>query len=359
MGQPNLYLMRLSIMLATHCQSPAPLRLQDRYKIGQTPRNVLQTVITSVDPSIHRQYHQQFAAIANEFRHVFSSSEWDLGKCDATSHKIDVHPGSKPIKIPNRRMPLHYKEDLQSKLDVFLEKDLIAPCHSPYSSPAMLVPMKKGNIRLVIDYRRLNKQTVKSSWPIPSIEENFHTLGGSYFSTIDMFAGFYQVPMDKNSQDYTAFSTPFGSFKWLRMPMGLTGSPNTFQSLMEHVLTWKTCVPYLDDCIIFSTTPMEHLSRLRQVFQRFQQANLKINPSKYTFFQTKVQILGHIASKDGFQVDPEKINAVPMFPIPTNQTHVKSFLGLVSYYRRYVKDFAEIARPSHKASETSSEFQWN
>ena len=323
----------------------------------------LQTVITSVDPTIHRQYHQQFAALVKEFKHVFSSSEWDLGKCDATSHKIDVYPGSKPIKIPNRRMPLHYKEDLHSKLDVFLEKELIAPCHSPYSSPAMLVPKKNGKLRLVIDYRQLNKQTVKSSWPIPSIEEIFDTLGGScYFSTIDMSAGFYQVPMDRDSQDYTAFSTPFGSFKWLRMPMGLTGSPNTFQSLMEHVLTgltWKTCVPYLDDCIIFSTTPEEHLSRLRQVFQRFQQANLKINPSKCAFFQTKVQFLGHIVSKDGLQVDPEKINAVLKFPTPTNQTHVKSFLGLASYYRRYVKDFAEIARPLHKASETSSEFQWN
>ena len=252
---------------------------------------------------------------------------------------------------------------MQSKLDVFLEKDLIAPCHSPYSSPAMLVPKKNGKLRLVIDYRQINKQTVNSSWPIPCIEETFDTLGGScYFSTIDMSAGFYQVPMDKESQDYTAFSTPFGSFKWLRIPMGLTGSPNTFQGLMEHVLTgltWKTCEPYLDHCIIFSTTPEEHLSRSRQVFQRFQQANLKINPSKCAFFQTKVQFLGHIVSKDGLQVDPEKINAVLKFPTPTNQTHVKSFLGLASYYRRYVKDFAEIARPLHRASETSSEFQWN
>ena len=338
---------------------PAAGSVQNR---TESSKDDLQTVITSVDPSIPRQHHQQFAAIANEFRHVLSSSEWDLGKCDATKHKIDEHPGRKPIKNPNRRMPLHHKEDLQSKLDVFLEKDLIAPGHSPHSSPAMLVPKKNGKLRFVIDYRQLNKQTVKSSWPIPSIEKIFDTLGGSYFSTIDMSAGFYQVPMDKDSQDYTAFSTPFGSFKGLRMPMGLTGSPNTFQSLMEHVLTgltWKTCVPYLDDCIIFSTTPKEHLSRLRQVFQRFQQANLKTNPSKCAFFQTKVQFFEHIVSKDGLQADPEKINVVLKYPTPTNQTDVKSFLGLASYYRSYVTDFAEIARPLHKASETSFEFQWN
>ena len=231
-------------------------------------------------------------------------------------------------------MPLHYKEDLQNKIDVFFDKELITPCHSPYSSPAMLVPKKNGKLRLVIDYRQLNKQTVKSSWPIPSIEEIFDTLeGSSYFSTIDMSAGFYEVPMAEESQDFTAFSTPFGSFKWLRMPMGLTGSPNTFQSLMESVLVgliWKTCVPYLDDCIIFAKTQQEHISRLREIFQRFSDANLKINPSTCDFFRTKVNFLGHVVSQHRLQVDPDKVKAVVEFPQPQNQTQVKSLLGLAS-----------------------------
>ena len=111
-------------------------------------------------------------------------------------------------------MPLHYKDDLQEKIDAFLEKKLITPCHSPYSAPAMLVPKKNGKLRLVIDYRQLNKQTIKSCWPIPSIEEIFDTLEGSeYFTTIDMSWGFYQLPMAEESQDFTAFSTPFGAFK--------------------------------------------------------------------------------------------------------------------------------------------------
>ena len=173
--------------------------------------------------------------------------------------------------------------------------------------------------------------------------------------------GFYQLPMEPKSQNYTAFSTPFGSFKWLRMPMGLTGSPNTFQSLMEHVLvglTWNITVPYLDDCIIFSKTPEEHIKRLQQVFQRFREANLKINPTKCAFFQTKVQFLGHVISKNGLEVVPEKFKAVQNFPVPQNQTDVKSFLGLCSYYRRYIKNFAMTARPLHKASETKSSFTW-
>ena len=167
--------------------------------------------------------------------------------------------------------------------------------------------------------------------------------------------------MEESSQDYTAFSTPFGSFKWLRMPMGLTGSPPTFQCLVEKVLvglTWKICVPYLDDIIIFSSTPEERLERLRLVFLRFRAHNLKINPDKCDFFRLQVQFLGHIESKDGLEFDPSKIEAVQKFPVPRSQTEVKSLLGLASYYRRFVPKFAEIARPLHKASETSTKFDW-
>ena len=181
-------------------------------------------------------------AVSSTIARMFSQkNEWDIGKCDVTSHKIDVYPGSKPVILPNRRMQLHYKEDIREKVDAFLEKDLITPCHSPYSAPAMLVPKKNGKFRLVIDYRQLNNQTIKSCWPIPSIEEIFDTLEGSaHFTTIDISWGFYQLPMDIKSQDLTAFSTPLGSIKWLRMPMGLTGSPNTFQSLKKCVLMGLT-----------------------------------------------------------------------------------------------------------------------
>ena len=226
----------------------------------------------------------------------------------------------------------------------------------------MLVPKKNGKLRLVIDYRHLLKQTIKSIWPIPSNKEIFDTLEGSgYFTSTDMSAGFYQVPMEKSSQDYTAFSTPFGSFKWLRMPMGLAGSPPTFQCLVEKVLvglTWKNCVPYLDNIIIFSSTPEEHLERLKLVFERFCAHNLKINPDKCDFFRMKVQFLGHIVSKIGLEVDRSKIEAVQKYPVPRSQTEVKSFFGLASYYQRLVPKFAEIARPLHKASETSTKFEW-
>ena len=144
-------------------------------------------------------------------------------------------------------------------------------------------------------------------------------------------------------------------------PKGLTGSPNTFQSLMEQVLvglTWKTTVPYLDDCINFSSTADEHIQRLRKVLERCRSVNLKINPTKFEFFRNLVPFLGHIISKNGLEANLSKIAAVKNFPIPTNPTEVKSFLGLCSYYRRYVQNFAEIAQPLHKAGEVNATFHW-
>ena len=207
-------------------------------------------------------------------------------------------------------------------------------CHRQYRAPVVLLLKKDGKLRLVENYRQLNQQTIKSCWPIPSIEETCDTLEGSaFFSTYDMSWGFYRLPMDEKSHNFTAFSTLFGSYKWFRMPMGLTGSPKFFQSIMEHILvclTWKTTVPYLDDCIIFDATPDEHLERLPAVLQRSRETNLKINLLKCEFFKTKFHFLGHAPSDNGLQVDPEKIAAVKIFPITTSQTEVKSFLGLCS-----------------------------
>ena len=336
---------------------------QSKQKHTAITKYDLKNILHQAKPVMNESSHAKLAQLLRDSSVVFSKDERDMGKRDLVQHRIQVYPGSTPVKLPNRRMPMHFKTDLQENLDKFLEHELIEPCHSPYSAPVMLVPKKNGKLRLVIDYWQLNKQTIKSCWPIPSIEEIFDTLEGScYFSTIDMSWGCYQLPMEEASQDYTAFSTPFGSFKWLRMPMGLTGSPNTFQSLMEKVhvgLTWKFTIPHLDDCIIFSRTIEEHLERLREVFQRFKDANLKINPTKREFFRQKVPFLGHIVSREGIQAVLEKTSTVNRYPVPKNATEVKSVLDLCSYYRRYVQDFAKIARPLHQLTGKSKDIFWN
>ena len=188
---------------------------------------------------------------------------------------------------------------------------------------------------MVIDNRQLNKQRVAFCWPLLCVEEIFDTLEGiCHISTIDMTWDFYQLPLEKRSQDYTAFSPPFVSLKWLVMPMGLTGSLPVFQSLMEKVLvglTWKRTIPYLVNCIISSQTAEEHIERVPEVLQRFKDPNLKINPPKFEFFRQHVPFLGHIVSGDGIQADPAKPAAVRQYPVPKSVTEVKSFLELCSY----------------------------
>ena len=327
------------------------------------PRYDLENVRKATSKEIYNNCWADFSKLIDDFSGIFSIIQWDFGKCDATSHRIDVKRGSQPIKLlPKRRMPVHYKDDLKWKIDAFMTKELIKPWLSPFSAPALLVPKKNGKLRLVLDYRKLNEQTIKSCWSIPSIGVIFDTLQGSaYFTTIDILLGFCQLSVEPKSQKYTAFSTLFGCFKWLRMPMRPTGSPNTFQSLIEHVLvglTWNITSLYLDDCIIFPKTPEGHIESLQQVFQRFCEANLKINPTKCSFYWMKYQSLGHVISRKGLEADPAKVKAVQNFPVSKNQTDVESFFGLCSYYIRYDENFALIARPLHKAGETRSSFTW-
>ena len=238
----------------------------------------LENLKKAISKEMNNNCRADFQNLIGDFSDIFSINQLDIGKCDATSQRIDVNPGSQQIWLQNRRMPVQYKNDWKKKLDASMTKELITTCHSPYSSPAKLVPKKNGKLRLALDYRKLNEQTIKSCWPIGSIEEVFHTLqGNAYFTTIKISSGFHQLPMEHVSQNYTAYSTPFGSVNRLPMLMGLTCSPYTFQNLTEHMLvglTWNITVPYLDDCIIFSKTPEEHIERLQQVFQRFCEANL-------------------------------------------------------------------------------------
>ena len=187
--------------------------------------------------------HSTFAQLLPDFSGIFCKYEWDIGKCDLEQHRMTAYPCSTPVKPPNFRIPINLKSGLREKLDKFLEHELIEPCHSPYSAPALLVSKKNGKLRFVIDYRQPNKQTFKSHWLILSIEEIFDTLEGRfYFSLIDESRVVYHLSKEEASQDYTAFSIPFGSFIWLRMPLDIIGSPKSFQTLMEKLLIGLTII---------------------------------------------------------------------------------------------------------------------
>ena len=244
-----------------------------------------------------------------------------------------------------------------------LDRGVIEPSCSPWSSPVVLVTKRDNSIRFCVDYRVLNELTVKDAYPIPRVDDCLDALSGSkWYSTMDLSSGFWQVGLAEEDREKSAFATSLGLFQWTVMPFGLVNSPSTFERLMEDVLRglqWIELLIYMDDIISPSQTIEQGLGRLRTVFDRLLQANLKLKPSKCLFFQKQTTFLGHVVSETGIATDPAKIEAVKDWPVPRTPKQMKSFLGLCSYYRRFVEGFASIARPLHKICEKSAQFIWS
>ena len=219
-----------------------------------------------------------------------------------------------------------------------------------------------GSQIFCVDYRQVNAVTIKDAYPLPHINDSLCALSGAkWFSTLDLASGYWQVPMDPASSGKAAFVTTSGLYEWNVMPFRLTSSPSTFERLMELILAglrFVTCLIYLDDTMVYGKTFLEELERLEEVFVRFESAGLKLKPGKRVLFQKSVAYLGHIVSERGIETDPSKVERVCEWPAPENATEVKSFLGLASYYRRFVPSFAQVAKPIHRLTEAKIDFVW-
>ena len=221
---------------------------------------------------------------------------------------------------------------------------------SPWASAFVLVRKKNGKLRFCIDLRKLNSKTFKDSYALPRIEQTLESLVGSkIFSTLDLTSGYWQVEMAEECKPYTAFTCgPLGFFECETMPFGATNAPATFQRLMEDCLgdlNMNWCIIYLDDVILYSQTPEEHLERMEAVFKKLSAYGLKLKPSKCTFFEEEITYLGHLITADGIATDPKKIQVVKDWPTLQTVSDVRSFLGFVGYYRRFIKGFSQIAKP--------------
>ena len=232
----------------------------------------------------------------------------------------------------------HY-EWVKDEIEKLLATKVICTSHSSWSAPIIVVQKGDRGKHLVIDYRVLNKVTRKFTWPMPKVEDIFSKLNGAtYFTTLDLCTGYHHIPLDKSSIPKTAFNSPFSKYEYVKVPFRLAQAPAYFQELMTGILKdFPFAIAYLDDIIIFSKTPQEHISCIHMVFKKLKSANLSMKKSKCSFFSKEIQYLGHILSATGIQPLPSKTHAIQSMNPPTTPKQVRAFLGLVGYYRKFIR----------------------
>ena len=268
---------------------------------------------------------------------------------------------AEPIRQKPYRIPYPKRKEVSKQIKTMLDAEIIQPSQSRWASPLVLVPKPDGSIRICIDYRKLNAVTKVWSYPIPHVDTLLSKLGGATcLSTLDLKSGYHQIKMAEESRNKTAFICDDGLFEYLKMPFGLCCAPAQFQQLMEKVLEgmddYVGC--YLDDIVIFSKTPQEHVQHLQKVFDRLRKYSLKMRKSKCNFFCDTIKYLGFIVDKDGFRPDPAKVEALRNLPTPSTVKEVRSFLGMTGYFRRFCPWYSKTALPLTNLTRKNIKFAW-
>ena len=302
-----------------------------------------------------------------DYADIFKTKEILLGKTSLVKHKIYTNTEIPVARAPYR-VPFSRRQIMKNLIEEMLENDIITPSTSPWSAPVVLVektdPSGETSYRFCIDYRALNAVTKRDFFPIPNLQDTLDQLGKSKrFTTLDLTKGYWQVEVETNDREKTAFSVPWGHYECKRMPFGLVNSPSTWQRLMYTVLSGLTgthCFVYLDDIICFSSNELDdHLTKLQPIFDRLRNAKLTLNPKKCKFMKTETKYLGHIVSEAGVKPDPSKVSVIQNYPTLTNITEIRAFLGLAGFYRRFIKNFAALAQPLTLLTRKYARFNWN
>ena len=322
---------------------------------------VINEVMSRTPSDMSPDVRQKLEQLLYKYKTILSRNEWDLGNCTMVSHQIDTGD-AKPIRQQLRRYPPLHRQAIDQHLLDMTKQGVIEPTASPWASNIVLAKKKDGSLRCCIDYRQLNEVTVKDAYPLPRIDMCMDALAGSaIFSTVDLKCGYFQIDVSPEDRCKTAFITSRGMYAFRKLPFGLANAPPTFQRFMDLLLSglsMDVCLAYLDDLVLHSKTPEEHLERLEEVFRRLQDANLKLKPSKCSLMQTEISFLGYRVSGSGIATDPSKTELIDTWPVPENLRQLRGFMGLASYYRRFVRDFAKMATPLNRLLRKDQRFEW-
>lgn len=297
----------------------------------------------SISDELNSVEHSELVGLVKEFADILTDVPGHTNLAQHTVHlKTDEPIHSRPYPIPQSM-----KETIRDEVKTMLEMKVIEPSTSPYAAPVVIVPKKDGKVRFCVDYRKLNSVTVIDNEPIPNIEEIMSEIGeAKYFSKIDLSKGYWQIPVDERDKEKTAFVTPEGQYQFRVLPFGMVNAPAVFTRMMRKLLEGLPhVVHYIDDVLVYSQTWEEHMDDLRRVFQRLREAHLTARPSKCHLGCQSVEFLGHIVEGGSVKPTPEKLAKVKSMSRPTTKKEVRSFLGLVGYYRKFIPNMSAIAAP--------------
>lgn len=312
------------------------------------------TVVNVANVRVTRETHEcLLKRLKQQYAGCFYNKGEPLSATGRVEHHIELI-GEKPVFVKPRRYPFAMRNIIKNQLEEMLEEGIIRKSMSPFCSPLWVVPKKPGEdggkqFRVVVDFRELNKRTVPEKYPLPRLEDMLDRMNGAkWFSVIDLKSGYHQIRMATADVPKTAFSFERGHYEFLRMPFGLRNAPSTFQRLMDEFLEGldeRTVQVYMDDVVVFSKTWDEHIGHLTGLFDRFKKFGLKVSPEKTKLGEREVKFMGHIVSEAGVRPNEERVKAIKEIPVPKNVKEIRTFLGMMGYYRRFISNFADITEP--------------
>ncbi|GJZ25830.1 putative reverse transcriptase domain-containing protein [Tanacetum coccineum] len=337
----------------------APTPLENSYDVELADGKII-SAKKKEDKSEGKQLKE--VSIVKDFPEVFLEDLPGLPPSRPVEFQIDLIPGATPVARAPYRLAPSEMEELSEQLQELSDKGFIRPSSSPWGAPVLFVKKKDGSFRMCIDYRELNKLTVKNRYPLPRIDDLFDQLqGSSIYSKIDLRSGYHQLRVREQDIPKTAFRTRYGHYEFQVMPFGLTNAPAVFMDLMNRV-----CKPYLDkfimvfidDILTYSKDKKEHEEHLKAILELLKKEKLYAKFSKCEFWIPKVQFLGHVIDSRGIHVDPAKIESIKDWSTPKTPTEIRQFLGLAGYYRRFIEGFSKIAKSMTKLTQKGIKFDW-